>query len=400
MALLTIFLGSLWAGADGSALDLQRVANQSLHADLPGLAGNHLKQLEVGELRVGGVAFDIGPKFLLVQGGQPTAALSVGRRFQTLRLALAAMHDHPEGSYPAAVVLTYEGGKLAAIPLVYGRHLRDWWCDPAKDPLPTAAKTLWEGTNPAAKEQKKGLRICHVALPNPFPDLPVESLRFEPRFSAKSARPCNAMIFAVRIDDREARADADAGWLPLDLSQVANKSIQQGDGADDGWAGVSACPLGTMCLPEGGRFRLAEKYLALRGLNGGKDPEVIRGVPVGQSFKKLQVLHATKRQVASGVRIASYVLNYADGGKATLEVKYGEHLADWWAHQDYDPWPDMKHARIAWECRNATTSGLHRLQAWHATFDNPHPDRRVATIDYLAAPGPCQPFCLAISLEP
>ena len=56
---------------------------------------------------------------------------------------------------------------------------------------------------------------------------------------------------------------------------------------------------------------------------------------------------------------------------------------------------------MVWKGENDLTREFGcRLRLFMTTWDNPHPDKKIATIDYVkSGDTPAAPFCLAITLE-
>lgn len=83
-----------------------------------------------------------------------------------------------EGKPIAALILHYENGSERRIPIVYGRHVRDWWQSKG-DPRPdSGSEIIWFGKNPAAQLNRARLRIYKSSFQNPLPDVTVQSIDY------------------------------------------------------------------------------------------------------------------------------------------------------------------------------------------------------------------------------
>ncbi len=63
---------------------------------------------------------------------------------------------------------------------------------------------------------------------------------------------------------------------------------------------------------------------------------------------------------------------------------------DWWVQPGV---ADPTGSKVAWEGQNQFSP----LKLFLTTWENPHRDRRIVTLDYVATGG--TPFCVAISTE-
>jgi len=63
---------------------------------------------------------------------------------------------------------------------------------------------------------------------------------------------------------------------------------------------------------------------------GGRFAAAVDGIKVRRPFELLHLLHSASGKENDGVPVASLVLHYADGGQATVPIRYGETVRDWW----------------------------------------------------------------------
>ncbi len=91
-------------------------------------------------------------------------------------------HWVPDGTPIGYYEVIYEDGSSAAVPIVYGHDVRDWWSvwDKMK-PCPSST-VVWTGTNDHLETRREvspdfpPLRLFHTAWTNPRPDLAVTSI--------------------------------------------------------------------------------------------------------------------------------------------------------------------------------------------------------------------------------
>jgi hypothetical protein len=130
-------------------------------------------------------------------------------------------------------------------------------------------------------------------------------------------------------------------------------------------------------------------------------PAKVLGIPVNATFNKLHVLHATGwgggGEVLDGTIIGYYVLQYDDHSAHSIPIVYGNDVRDWHDHDGFKPTTSSK---LGWVGTNAFTSeyGI-RLRLYVSTWENPHPERRVLTIDCCSTNTLCAPFCIAMTVE-
>lgn len=147
----------------------------------------------------------------------------------------------------------------------------------------------------------------------------------------------------------------------------------------------------------------ARGLIQLRGKYGDgrrQFPAKVQGIPVKRKCQRLHFLHSTHWAVEHGQCIGSYLVHYSDGSEWEILLNYGEEISGWWRN--------LQRARpeervvIVWTGTNvpASHSRSHDILAlYKTTWDNPHPDRTVESIDCISALTPCSPFVVAITAE-
>jgi hypothetical protein len=193
-----------------------------------------------------------------------------------------------------------------------------------------------------------------------------------------------------------------ATFIPLDLQARANQSRADWFHCDrhHRFPG-NDLPLANGLRKFGGvPFRIGAKVIQLYGGEVRNRAAGVRGIAVGKKFAKLHLLHATAWTVDEGTVIGWYTVHYADRTRATIEIVYGRNVRDWASPSD----PDTKVSRgkLAWEGKNDYQKNNHpggKIRLFHGTWDNPHPNKQVLSIDFTSARTRSGPFCVAMTLQ-
>ena len=100
-----------------------------------------------------------------------------------------------------------------------------------------------------------------------------------------------------------------------------------------------------------------------------------------------------------GTVIGQYMIHYGDGSGEGISIVYGEDVRDWFYTDDE---ATTTRGKVVWTGDNdwASQNGA-KIRLYLTSWDNPHPDKRIVSIDYLGKKSetPAAPFCVAISLE-
>jgi hypothetical protein len=151
----------------------------------------------------------------------------------------------------------------------------------------------------------------------------------------------------------------------------------------------------------GVKFRIGEKVIQVYGTQLTDRPTKVEGIAVGKTFTKLHLLHATAYRAEDNTVIASYTVHYVDKTKATIEMVYGKDVRDWLTSSD--PKEEASRAKVAWEGTNAYLKNLNnpaaKVRLFLSTWKNPHPKKKVVSIDFTSAKTISAPFCVAMTLE-
>lgn len=132
---------------------------------------------------------------------------------------------------------------------------------------------------------------------------------------------------------------------------------------------------------------------SVRTTNLPQYPERSTGIPVGGLCRALHFLQATGWMAHEGTTIASYWIHYADGTATEFPIVYGEHLREWHGRSDRNM--EIASGQLAWQDNNPRTR--HRL--FQCRWENPKPDAKVLSVDFVSAMTDCFPFLIAITVE-
>ena len=131
---------------------------------------------------------------------------------------------------------------------------------------------------------------------------------------------------------------------------------------------------------------------------GAAFPEAQTGIKLGRKCQRLHFLQATGWQAEDGKVIGRYVLHYAGGETASLNVVYGADALDWWnAGAEAKP---PKSATVAWTGSNPAADAVGgSLRLFKRTYDNPKPGLTVETLDFISTKAESAPFLVALTVE-
>jgi hypothetical protein len=191
-----------------SYVNLQPEANQKLGDRLGlGREGNNLASLPKGEQTLELVKFKIadgflqlGSKWLKESRPDRVDGIKVGKAFAKLHLLHATLFgnsgagDIADDTEIAKYEIYYEGGDIAAVPVVYGKDVRDWFrSDDPKTKEVTRGKVAWTGDNEVAKGEGTQIRLYLGTWENPHPTKKVTRIDYVKVGDTACAPFCVAM---------------------------------------------------------------------------------------------------------------------------------------------------------------------------------------------------------------
>ncbi|MEX0654850.1 MAG: glycoside hydrolase family 9 protein [Phycisphaeraceae bacterium] len=203
----------------------------------------------------------------------------------------------------------------------------------------------------------------------------------------------------------------------VDLSSVANRSLEDDAVADNGEGGWSDEGANDMFIyppirsgdvvRNGHSFHLPRAtedngatIVMLRGHDVPDLPQQVK-VPVpnetGRYVYFLQNMSRTSDDLASEAQVAEYTVHYADGSEEAIPLHAGQHLrhwwtGNWWDNGGADSWPIFM-GRNAYSGR-----WKHYIGVWAMQWTNPHPDKVMTGIT-LASMGTAAPAIFAITID-
>ncbi|MCX7598957.1 MAG: beta-N-acetylhexosaminidase, partial [Armatimonadetes bacterium] len=181
------------------------------------------------------------------------------------------------------------------------------------------------------------------------------------------------------------------GFL-VDLSAAGTRTLADADGT--GWLGygagrnLSSLPVGQVGLA-GMLFAIGPKAVVLYGpLAPPGLPSEVRGIRIGRRAAGLVFLHTCGWPAQPGQTIGAYRIHYADGSTEEVPLVYGRNIGAFVA-------PGFAAAAaLGWR---GTTPGGTPLWVYAWPWENPHPDREIASLDFVSAGTRAAPALLAVT---
>jgi hypothetical protein len=173
----------------------------------------------------------------------------------------------------------------------------------------------------------------------------------------------------------------------------------------DAWHSGGRNPGNNLAAIPRGRQRLGGVEFDIRGVvqlagralaaSGSMFPTTATNIPVGLPSRRLHFLHAAGWDEAPGKRIATYRVRFADGSTEEIPVPFDESIQNW--HPSSATAPGPTRAAIAWQGTNALNRAV---RVYLMTWRNPHPERPMATLDFISHQTHSAPFLIAITADP
>lgn len=180
------------ANAPAASIDLTRFYNgllvEDVHPSSSGaLTGNNLAELPVGIQKFGDVEFDVrgiiklyGGVFAQRGANYPKAVRSVliARRLSKIHFLHGTGYGVENGDEIGRFVMRFADGREEVMPIVYGRHVLNWWGQP--DPAVLAKDTVvaWKGSNERIRKQNGTIHLYRTTWTNPRPESEISSIDF------------------------------------------------------------------------------------------------------------------------------------------------------------------------------------------------------------------------------
>lgn len=117
-------------------------------------------------------------------------------------------------------------------------------------------------------------------------------------------------------------------------------------------------------------------------------PQKVVGIPINRKVKEFSFLHTTGWSTKTDSKVGQYIIHYADGTNAPIDLLYAVNIHSW---RDSVSTPQQT---LAWKGKTQDKHAVH-IRSYH--WMNPNPDKVIATIDFLGADNNISPILLAIT---
>jgi hypothetical protein len=187
--------------------------------------------------------------------------------------------------------------------------------------------------------------------------------------------------------------------VPVDLQDHFTGTL------DHGWHDPGRPNNHLQSLPKGRQpfagvpFFIQGGVVQLHGTGIANDfPDATTGIEIQRELTTLYLFHGTASRVPDGTIMARLQLHYEDGSTNSIPIRYGDHVRDWW--QSSEQPPTAANSQVAWRGSNPVTVEK-RVQArlYMTASQNPDPQRKVQTVDYLSANTKAAPFLISLTTD-
>jgi hypothetical protein len=198
---------------------------------------------------------------------------------------------------------------------------------------------------------------------------------------------------------RAAPAPTEPAITPINLKPFINQKLKDNFHGDPRPNNLASLPTGKQTLG-GVKFVIGDGVVQL-GSARVKGPEKVEDIKVGRFLTKLHILHSCGCGGfdPDGTVIGKYVVHYDDKTTEDIDIVYGKDVVDWWVKPGQK---DATRSTVGWEGESELSKqeGA-KLKLSLTTWENPHPKKKVVSLDYVAATPQRQagPFCVAITAE-
>jgi uncharacterized protein (TIGR03067 family) len=113
-------------------------------------------------------------------------------------------------------------------------------------------------------------------------------------------------------------------------------------------------------------------------------PDTLQGIRIDRTLDELHLIHQTRWPDVEGETVAYVCLNYADGTKSILPIRYGAHVRDWEYLPSYEKdLPTDPDTKICW--RRPPVMYKAPVRLFKSKLINPSPQKVVETMDVVSA---------------
>ncbi len=143
------------------------------------------------------------------------------------------------------------------------------------------------------------------------------------------------------------------------------------------------------------KFRVGENLIQLAGSSLEGRPQAVNGIQVNKRLTALFFFHGTGWKAKDGTVIAQYKVHYEDQTAEAVPIVYGEDVRNWLTRSDQKR---VTRGRVAWVGNNASERRAGgTIRVYLGVWKNPHPEKKVVSIDCISANTIAAPFCVAIT---
>ncbi|MEX2169883.1 MAG: hypothetical protein WD851_11280 [Pirellulales bacterium] len=229
-------------------------------------------------------------------------------------------------------------------------------------------------------------------------------------------KSASALAFLFAAVTAAAAEDSDSRLHHVDLQSHVNQPLDE-DFLPGDYPGDSLSELARGDCELGGiPFRIGDDLVQVSGKFLPDHPTRVEDIEVGQHAKRIHFLHAARwgaygsrgdslgHWVADGTPIGYYEVVYEDGSAEAIPIIYGVDVRDWWSI--WDNAKATERGKVVWtgnnphlrqrsEARHTDTP----LRLYLSTWENPRPEARVASIEFVSLGQAAAPFCVAMTAE-
>ncbi|MGI6418831.1 MAG: protein kinase domain-containing protein [Thermoguttaceae bacterium] len=202
-------------------VDIQPHATANL-TDSIDASGSAFSLSNVGEQVVDNVRFQVGERYICLGGSSPAAAsqavrgIEIGQRAGRLHFLHGVQHGGPADGVVGYYTVHYEDGFSDMIPVVEGKHIKDWRS------APMLGKSVWSALDSAGRT----VTVYHTSWINPRPDKLIKQIDFAKMPQLGSLLACIAVTCDASCPPPDTAAtlilDIARGICPFEVTIVGN----------------------------------------------------------------------------------------------------------------------------------------------------------------------------------
>jgi hypothetical protein len=193
------------ANAGKQLLDLSSFYNALLSDSWHGSTGNDLGALSPGLHTFGGVEFDV--RGIVQLSSKTPSAEKFPEQVKDIKVQQKCRRIHflhsagwgtvaDEGKQIGSYFVHFADNQTRLeIPIIYGKHMRNWHFLPGEPASPDDLTSVWTGENAVSKRAGRSLRLFKTTWTNIVPNVEIESITFNS--SMDKAAP---FLIAITVD--------------------------------------------------------------------------------------------------------------------------------------------------------------------------------------------------------